>query len=206
MEEVRLSAILDLGVAVQKLTGEIESGDLHLVKPFQNGILVAVIDGLGHGPSAAEASRVAAETLESFPEKSLNSLIERCHQSLRGTRGAAITLASFNTYNGTMSWLGVGNVEGVLFHHVINFGQTMKSLLLHPGIVGCNLPQLHVRTIPVIPGDTLILVSDGIRYNFARSIPLSHSPQDIADRIITNHAKDNDDATVLVARYLGGTK
>ena len=107
-------ALVDWAVATLALEGEEESGDLHVVAPFDGGALVAVIDGLGHGPEAAVAARSAAEALERDSTQPVGELLERCHRELRGTRGAVITLASFNARAGTMTWAGVGNIEGTL--------------------------------------------------------------------------------------------
>ncbi len=51
------AALIDWGVATLMLAGERESGDLHLVKPVGTGVLVSVVDGLGHGAEAAAAAR-----------------------------------------------------------------------------------------------------------------------------------------------------
>jgi negative regulator of sigma-B (phosphoserine phosphatase) len=206
MEEIKLNRVLDWGVASQKLKGQKESGDLHLVKPFSNGMLVAVIDGLGHGSLAAQAAQAAADILSAFPHKSIIWLVEQCHRFLKETRGVAISLASFNTLSETLTWLGVGNVEGIIFYSGSHTEPAQKSLLLRPGIVGCTLPRLDTTTIPIIPGDTLILTTDGIDYNFSKRINLKNPPRQIAENIMKHHAKGNDDALVLVARYLGGIK
>src|SRR6266478_1807830 len=109
-------AMLEWGVAKRALPGETVCGDLHLVQPFQDGVLVAAVDGLGHGEEAASAAQIAVETLRANACESVVSLLERCHEVLRATRGATVTLASFNVRDGTMTWVGVGSVEGVLLH------------------------------------------------------------------------------------------
>src|SRR3989442_14621880 len=106
--------LVEWGVATQALEGEAVSGDLHVVKPFPNGILVGVVDGLGHGDEATLAAQLAVSTLESYCHESVISLVKRCHGALAKTRGVVMSLASFNTTEGTMTWLGVGNVEGLL--------------------------------------------------------------------------------------------
>jgi len=35
------------------MPGQAVSGDMHLVRPFEDGVLVALVDGLGHGEEAA---------------------------------------------------------------------------------------------------------------------------------------------------------
>jgi negative regulator of sigma-B (phosphoserine phosphatase) len=59
------------------------------------------------------------------------------------------------------------------------------------------------RVVPLTRGDTLIFSTDGVRPGFAGGVTLAESPQEIADRVIAAHAKETDDALVLVARYLG---
>ena len=51
-------------------------------------------------------------------------------------------------------------------------------------------------------GDTVILATDGIRDGFADGLAVAGTPQMMADAILAKHAKGNDDALVLVARYV----
>ncbi len=197
---------MDWGATIQKLAGETESGDMYLVTAFPGGFLAAAIDGLGHGSEAAVAARTAAAILDASPDESVISLMKRCHNALKKTRGAAMSLASFNIIDHKMTWLGVGNVEGVLSYSNASKGIAYKSLLLHSGIVGYHLPPLHPTVIPIMQGDTLIIVTDGIRYNFTREETMNYSTQQIADRIISRYSKGEDDALVLVTRYCGGVQ
>jgi hypothetical protein len=59
-------------------------------------------------------------------------------------------------------------------------------------------------SIPVAPGDLLLLATDGIRSGFAEGLRLDQSPQQLADHILARDVKGTDDALVVVARYLGG--
>src|SRR5438046_2017881 len=60
--------VIDWGVATLALAGEMESGDLHLVKRVGRGTLVAAVDGPGHGAEAAAPPRAAvAGTCSSSP-------------------------------------------------------------------------------------------------------------------------------------------
>jgi hypothetical protein len=202
------------------MPGEAESGDQHLVMPLANGALVAVVDGLGHGPEAAEASGIAVATLERHAGESLISLMQRCHQALLRSRGAVMTLADLDGRSGQMTWLGVGNVEGFLLRADPGGGTGREAVLLRGGIVGHRLPGLRTSDLPVNAGDVLILATDGISSGFTqglapstRSEPalslakgqaLGQTPQEIADRILARHWRGTDDALVLVARYRGG--
>ena len=101
-----------------------------------------------------------------------------------------------------ITWLGVGNIEGMLLRQDTNSVISHERLLLRGGALGYQLPSLKESVIPVIPGDTLIFVTDGIRSSFETCINLSEKPQQIADNIMAHFAKRTDDALVLVVRYI----
>jgi negative regulator of sigma-B (phosphoserine phosphatase) len=191
--------LLDSAWAGAALEGA-ESGDLHVVAEFTGGALVGVIDGLGHGPEAALAARAAARVLEDLAGEPLAALMARCHEALRGTRGAVMTLASFDARGSRMTWGGVGNVEGLLLHAATG---THESIVLRGGIVGYRLPTLREVTVPISHGDTLILASDGIRGGFGEGASAVDAPRETAERILASHSRGSDDALVVVARYLG---
>src|SRR5438046_1526422 len=106
---------LDWGVAGRALAGQLESGDRHLVQPFPGGTLVGVVDALGHGEDAAAAAKIAIATLEEHAHEPVVSLVQHCHTALRRTRGVVMTLVSIESRTGSLTWVGVGNVEGLLF-------------------------------------------------------------------------------------------
>lgn len=194
--------LIDWGVAALALAGEAQIGDRYLVKSFQNGVLVAMVDGLGHGTEAAEAAKTAIATAERHAREPLTSLLELCHESLRRTRGVVMSLASINALDEMLTWLGVGNIESVLVRTDVN-APAREWLLLRGGVVGYRLPPLKASVLSIKPGDTLILATDGIRGGFAEDLDLSDAPQQIADRILDRFAKGTDDALVLVVRYIG---
>lgn len=195
--------MLEWGFATLALPGHPESGDRHLVQPFPNGVMVAAVDGLGHGEEAAAAAKLAVSVLERHAREPVIALLRRCHEVLRETRGAAMSLASLRAPDGVLTWLGVGNVEGLLLRAAANPKVRHESLVLRGGVVGAHLPPLHAEVVPVMRGDMLILATDGIREGFADGLALSDPPQELADRILARHAKGTDDALVLVARIAG---
>jgi serine/threonine protein phosphatase PrpC len=198
---------IEWGVAALTLPGEKESGDSHLVKAVTRGVLVAVVDGLGHGSEAASAAQAAVAALDRHAEESPLPLLERCHRALQGTRGAVMSLASFDTAGGSMTWAGVGNVDGRLLYADGSgrFAGVRGSLVTRGGIVGSELPRVQAQTLPVSAGDTLIFATDGIKEGFAEELSADVTPQQLADQILARYGKSTDDALVLVARYRGGT-
>ena len=193
-------ALIEWGVAQEILPGQQQSGDHYLVKTLRQGVLLAVVDGVGHGQDARRAAELAIRSLEEMNTGSLIPLVRRCQATLQGTRGVVLSMAFFNGQDGTMSWLGVGNVEGVLLRKQ---GEPRReSLLLRAGLVGAHLPPLSAATVPVSPGDLLILSTDGVRGGFTESLNLNGPAQETAQHILGHHWRNTDDALVLVARYV----
>ena len=193
--------IIEWSAAERALDPRGESGDHYLVTLHARGALVAVADGLGHGPEAAVAARLAMATLEADPQQSVEALLRRCHERLRPTRGAALSVACFDARDETMAWVGVGNVEGVLLR--VSSGDRSPHLVLPGGVVGRQLPPLKVSRVRVAPGDVLILATDGICAEFAEAETPSGSVRSSAERILARYATGTDDALVVVVRYQG---
>ena len=192
-------------MAGEPLAGQPESGDLGLVLPFPGGTLIGALDGLGHGDEAAAAARAAAGVLKAQPDAHVIWLVRRCHEALGETRGVVMSLASFSERYATLTWIGIGNVEGLLLRADAAANPRQETLLLRGGVVGFKLPPLGAAVLPVAPGDALVLATDGIRSDFANGLSLTHPPQDVANQILARHAKKTDDALALVAVFLGET-
>ena len=195
-----IASLFDHAVASRAQGGEMVSGDLHWVCELDRGALVAVVDGLGHGHDAESAARLAISTLGSDPDTEIIKLVERCHAVLSRSRGVVMSIAWLDARGQTMTWLAVGNVEGVL----IRPGMAKhESILMRGGIVGHRLPPLRTATLPLGAGDLLVLATDGIREGFAESLRLAAPLQEMADRVLARHGRDDDDALVLVGRWNG---
>ena len=195
--------LLDWGVASLPLNGQSESGDRYVVQFFPGGALLAVIDGLGHGYEAAAAANSAEFILRARPQEPVISLVRQCHESLHSTRGVVMSVVSFDTSHGLMTWLGVGNVRGVLRRSALSSNPPREELLLRAGVIGGQIPALQAAVLPVSHGDMLFLASDGIHGEFAQARASSEPSQRTAQVILSRYAKGNDDALVLVARVLG---
>lgn len=179
---------------------ETDSGDQYVAAPLPSGLLLAVIDGLGHGARAAAAARAAVAALSEQPSADLGALVARCHKALRGTRGAVMTLAALDTSRGTLAWLGIGNVAGVLVHPGHSALLPNRDYLhLRGGVVGYNLPQPRIFTAAVAPGDVLLLATDGLRSGFAEDVIPGQPAQTVADRLLALHKRGSDDALALAA-------
>jgi len=193
------SAAIDWGQAALVMPGQTQSGDRGVIAVTNGTALIAVIDGIGHGAEAAAAANVAATVLETSPQESLRTLFDRCHVQLRATRGAAMTVARFESHERTLDWLGTGNVKAVLLRRSAH-GFTCTDLLTYSGVVGAQVTKYAASQTEVASGDVLILATDGVDRKFIDSIRYDEAPQAQAERLLAAYRSPTDDALVLVAR------
>lgn len=182
------------------------SGDTHVAVSHPDGVLLAVIDGLGHGAEAAEAAELAATTLERHVGEPVLRLVERCHDAIRRTRGVAMSVVWIDAAREVLTWVGVGNVEVDLVRARGGAAMRGEALALRGGVVGYRLPSLRTAEQPLFPGDLLVFATDGVEQGCTAGIVPTGHLQDLADTILRSHGRATDDAHVLVARFVGRTE
>jgi hypothetical protein len=183
--------------------GQSDSGDNYCVRTFNSRTVIAVLDGLGHGPAAARVAGEGVRLLEQIDTPDVLTFVRRCHDGLRGSRGLVMSAAMFDSVTNTMTWVGVGNVAGTLWSP----GSTVRrSMLLRCGLVGDALPRLQASVLPVTEGDLFVFTTDGVEREIEDRLLHGQSLQAIAERILVRCSNGNDDALALVARYRGAGK
>jgi negative regulator of sigma-B (phosphoserine phosphatase) len=197
------AGIAEIGIATSPAPGQTSSGDVAVVELGESGLLIAAIDGLGHGDEAAVAADLAASILRADPAASFDELLRRCHEALLRTRGAVATLARIDERDGTLTWVGVGNVEGRLVRVKPRERGARDSVFLFGGALGFRLPSIRSTTLALESGDTLVLATDGVKRDFAEALPADVAAQESAQLLLASHGRGGDDALVVVARYLG---
>lgn len=199
-----MDSLVEYASATYTLPGQAESGDQHIITPVSDGVLMAVVDGLGHGHEAALAAKHAiASIVRYMHDLNLIDLAKRCHAELSHTRGVVMNLAKFDGSQSTVTWLGIGNIEGRLILKTPNPNFAQQYLLHRSGVIGQNLPRLQTSTTRISHGDVLIFATDGIQTDFSDNLKIDQSVDDIAHFIKSRYCKKTDDALVTVTRYLG---
>lgn len=197
------ASAISWGAVTAPAPGQSVSGDRHVVVAGDDWVLLAGVDGLGHGYEAAAAADRAVEILQRSAREELIPLARRCHEALAGTRGAVMALAKISLRDDTLAWLGIGNVQGVLFREDRAASRSREMLLQRGGVVGYTLPALSAHVVAISPGDLVVLATDGVRPDFVGAVVLDQDPQQLAHQLIRQFADGLDDALILVARYHG---
>ncbi|CAG4894401.1 ATP-binding SpoIIE family protein phosphatase [Paraburkholderia saeva] len=189
----------EFGVVNLPVADETLCGDAWGVESNEDGVTIMVADGLGHGPLANTASVAAVHALSGNARLPVVEIMDRAHEALRSTRGAAIGIARFDGANGKLQFAGVGNISAV----VIQNDGTRRQMMSHNGIVGHNMRRAQEVDAPWSPHSQLVMHSDGLltRWDTGHypGLALRH-PSLIAGVLYRDCSRGRDDVTVLVAR------
>jgi hypothetical protein len=200
--EATVAPCLEWAWAGRPLPGEDVSGDLALARPVAGGALLAVIDGLGHGAEAAEVAARAREVVAAHAGAPLDELLATAHAALHRTRGVTASLATVSCA-GVLTWVGVGNVESHVLRPEAGGLRREASAVLYGGVVGYRLPPVRVTVVELVPGDLVVMATDGITRDFPDQVPGTGTVARIAATVLERCASPGDDALVAVARYRG---
>jgi hypothetical protein len=197
------AAPFQIGAVSVPKSGEEVCGDGWAVVQERDRMVLLVVDGLGHGPVAAQAARQAERVFtESARSSSPRDLLERMHGALRATRGAAAAVAEVDTMTGEVRFAGVGNIAGMVRSQGVR-----RQTVSHNGTVGAELRKVHEFTYAWSEDALLLLHSDGINTNWQlENYPglANAHPALIAGVLYRDANRGRDDATVVVARFADG--
>jgi negative regulator of sigma-B (phosphoserine phosphatase) len=155
--------------------------------------LLAVIDGLGHGPEAELASVAALNYLtQVMLDKPFEQLMCELHEAMRGTRGAA-GLVCVNDGSDFVA-CAVGNVE-------LRPVRTEVPLIASAGILGVRVQKFRICKATIKSACRLVIFSDGITNPTSIGEVHALSPQLACEALLRRHRRTYDDATVLIADF-----
>lgn len=176
--------------------GEEVSGDDFFIKKLPFFVLFGVIDALGHGPEAHATARRAVRILEDNFRRDLSELVARCHQELKGTRGAAMALGRIDLRANAFDHVAVGNVETRIYGPRPPVRPAFAN-----GVLGMIVEGARVERHPYRAGTCFVMFSDGIsgRFDLDDAL-LRRTPQEIGAHILSGYGRRHDDATVMVIR------
>ena len=194
--EVR--SAFEVGAVALAAPGETVCGDAWTFVRDGQRLAVLLADGLGHGPLAREAAVAAVDEFERGAGSGPSEVLERVHQELRSTRGAAVAVAHLDRDSNEIVFAGAGNIAGRLISGVVD-----RSLISQHGTAGLQIRGLRDVTYPWTEHALLVMHSDGLttRWTMSESKPLlQRHPSLIAAWLVRDHSRGRDDVTVVVLR------
>ncbi|MGC9668577.1 SpoIIE family protein phosphatase [Planosporangium sp. 12N6] len=181
------------------MSGESVSGDAWSARVAER-LQFMLCDGLGHGPLAAAASRVAVDAFRDGPPGGPAAMVEHLHRALGRTRGGAVAVAELDPETATLRYAGLGNIAG---HVVRPDGGGRRGLVALPGIAGHEGRGVREFSYPVARGDLVVMHSDGVTDKWRLTdYPglMAHTPLVVAATLLRDAGVRRDDATVMVTR------
>lgn len=176
---------------------EYVSGDSTVVRPLQDGILLACIDASGHGKRAHALSVLLADHLRATTHHDLASLLHQLHQRAVGTIGAAIAVAYLDLARNTLSLAEIGNIR------IRCIGATPWVGICRDGVLGERFSTPDVQHFSLQADDVVLLFSDGIREAISHEIrPRLHlgTARQISEAVLRVGGKTTDDASCIVVK------
>ena len=205
------------GVAIRNAEGQRVSGDTAWHGLLQDGRFMATLgDGMGHGEKAALSSRQTAELLRlcldaGYPlQQTLTAVNGMMLLGESGERFITVDLLTIDLWSGQAVLEKLGSAGSYLMHEGRLLSITAEALPM--GILD-NVDAAE-RVLRLVPGDALILMTDGVEEAFAdreameASVQLSLAEEDAreAAAILLRAAEEagkhahRDDMTVMVLR------
>lgn len=189
---------LEFGAASRAHPAMQENGDSFVIKQWNESALVGVIDGLGHGQFAHRAAITAQQYVEAHYNQPLDAIFQGVARACRATRGVVMALARFDWRETRLAFASVGNIQARVFGNY-----EPMSFVMRRGVLGGNARNAVVTNHHWDSRSMLVLHSDGLSTHWRREdfSHLADKPASvIAQRMLQQFAKDDDDATVVVVK------
>jgi anti-sigma regulatory factor (Ser/Thr protein kinase) len=193
------SAALHIGAVNVPKPGQEVCGDSWGVEQTEDDCTILLADGLGHGLEAKSASMEAVRMLHQAPELSPGALVERAHNALRSTRGAAVAVARIARRRNILTFAGIGNIAG----HIYSGARAGQHLVSVNGTAGFQSQRIREFSYTWPDNGMLVMYSDGLATNTtveAHPGLALRDPALIAGVLYRDFARRNDDATAVVAK------
>lgn len=178
--------------------GERECGDSWNFATAGGRSVMFVVDGLGHGPSAAEAARDAVRLFHGNSARQPSEILDRVHRGLKSTRGAAAAVSEIDLGKRSIRHAGVGNISAWVMAE-----GSVRAMVSHNGILGHQIHRLQEFTYPLPADGIVVLHSDGLSSKWkADAYPglLRRDVALVAAVIYRDSVRGRDDSTILVHR------
>ena len=189
---------LDLGVVCQPMAGQEVCGDDWGCTEHQRKHVLAIADGLGHGPDAHQAARAAIASLHRDAAGGPAMILQSMHDASRPTRGSAVAVCELDRTHHVCRFAGVGNIACAVI-----VDATARRMVSYNGIAGHSMRKIQEFSVPWPDAAVLVMHSDGLSTHWdlsAYSGLSARHPAVIAAVLYRDFSRHRDDTTVLVAK------
>jgi hypothetical protein len=175
--------------------GEVSGDAVLFVRPRAGRLRALLVDGAGHGASAAEAERCALEWPGTVSAEHPEEVISGLHEVLRGTVGASVAVLDVEQRSPAVRLASVGNSRLLLVSD-----DERRWFDSQDGLLGHQLPTVR-GLVATLGRGLLVLASDDVsRSKLGELAPWAFlaEPAEVARRVVTECGRWCDDASCLV--------
>jgi anti-sigma regulatory factor (Ser/Thr protein kinase) len=191
-------SIWEMSVVSRLKTGSAVSGDRWWTARSEQPLVAVVVDGLGSGEKAAEASQAVIDAFaRQDPSAPLTHMMQTAHRAATSTRGAVALVARLD--GSTVEYCGVGDVGG--------WARSSGTLISQPGVLGVELPDLVPRFVDWGSDSRLAMWTDGLKptAEMFASIPDGDGIKGWLDELAFSHGTERDDGLLFTLSGMPGT-
>jgi anti-sigma regulatory factor (Ser/Thr protein kinase) len=186
------------GAFTRAPAGQSHNGDAYLIRHINDRYLLAIVDGLGHGTGAMEASQAAVISIQEHGQEDVEAIVQHVHKALRSTRGAVLGLAAIDSRTGDIEFAGVGNAD----FRVLS-GHGSQRFISMNGTLGSRLERVKVFRDKLPKVATIVMSTDGISERWdPGNYPglLGLHPLLLCAVVMRDYSRPKDDATIVCGR------
>ncbi|RUM45722.1 MAG: hypothetical protein DSY46_02175 [Hydrogenimonas sp.] len=189
---------LDIGVVSFPDTRELLNGDGYLIKKYEGDkVLIAILDGAGHGAKAQEATQQTKNIIAENYKLPLDQILHKCDTFLRKIHsGRGVELGLLRITSTYAEFSGIGHIG------VHSNRESHLSFPMQNGRLAWALPKKILMTRYSKPDHFMIILhTDGIvNNNFHTFYDFQATAQSIAVDLFNQYAQSDDDATVIIVK------
>lgn len=195
-----------VGTATIPCRGQTRAADRVIVREFEAILIVLLVDVAGHGARAAQLADTLVQAVSGFADAPPDVWFTQIHQWLRGSDGAVAGMLRADLTTGAVQCAIVGDVQ---CRQLVGPSRLLRA---QPGLLGVNLPRVHVDVAAAVGPARWMLGSDGLRSDAWFALddhPAERDllpPRALAHWVLEHFARHHDDASCAVlelAPYVG---
>lgn len=187
----------EIALRFRAVNGDIFCGDSGCHWTTPDTTMLCLVDGVGHGESAAYAASQSLMHVAENLDNTIEEIICGCDVFIRNTRGVAMGIAAIRHQKKIIEFAGVGNIHGMFS------GSRASRLFSDPGIVGAGFNKVNICIIDFADSAMVSMFTDGVTgdaYKIIEQLPDQHDLDYVASQIEQECGKDEDDVGMLLYR------
>lgn len=194
-----LSMALEAAAYVRPMPGHYVGGDAAVVREVEDGLLVSIVDVLGHGVEAHEFAVQIEAFFETTTVTDPAMLADALHARFRGARGAAVGICHIRGCDGLVRYVGHGNTSAR------RLWREPVRMISRDGTIGARIRSSPPQSLKLETGDVLVMYTDGVKDRFEladyRHV-ISDTAGSIARNVVELFGKGHDDAACIAVRIV----